>query len=322
MDNSFTTRSRCCSCCLKRLPIGSYSKCSKCKAFAYCGKECQEKHWKLSHKRVCKAPLIYPIPLPPEYNSDTNGSQSELDRLYSYLLLTPCETQLSNQTDEQWYGSVMGVEDTSVLYRLLNSLLCSGIDREKSSLSLSEYIAELNSVESEGINSISRGLRLVLGDLCKELGWNSVVCESIPGYTQAYDGYDMYMMYDSTSALEVNWPASLLFMKPFGQLRGNCIVFNVQYLTHSTVQSNAEDANSNIGQHNKSEPNGSPSHSSIESPVPYLSMLQMTRRHVLNAAAYHNECNSKGCLPERIHFHNILNQTAAQTLRREMFITS
>lgn len=33
--------------------IGDYRKCSSCGAVHYCGRDCQRKHWKLSHKKDC-----------------------------------------------------------------------------------------------------------------------------------------------------------------------------------------------------------------------------------------------------------------------------
>jgi TPR repeat protein len=44
-----------CHCCGKRAQRDSIlSRCSKCKAVAYCGKKCQAVHWKLGHKVDCE----------------------------------------------------------------------------------------------------------------------------------------------------------------------------------------------------------------------------------------------------------------------------
>ncbi|HIB77694.1 MAG TPA: tetratricopeptide repeat protein, partial [Flavobacteriales bacterium] len=42
---------KCCVCCAKP---GSSSRCSKCSAVLYCGRECQVQHWK-THKKSCAA---------------------------------------------------------------------------------------------------------------------------------------------------------------------------------------------------------------------------------------------------------------------------
>ncbi len=38
----------------KETSCGEFMNCSRCKKVAYCGRECQKKHWKV-HKRECKA---------------------------------------------------------------------------------------------------------------------------------------------------------------------------------------------------------------------------------------------------------------------------
>ncbi|KAH7907789.1 hypothetical protein BJ138DRAFT_1116390 [Hygrophoropsis aurantiaca] len=45
-----------CDCCTKKSKAadGALKKCSRCKQASYCGKECQERDWRESHKSTCK----------------------------------------------------------------------------------------------------------------------------------------------------------------------------------------------------------------------------------------------------------------------------
>jgi MYND finger len=42
-----------CGCCAKK--TRDLQKCAICKSVGYCGKKCQTTHWKMGHKRDCKA---------------------------------------------------------------------------------------------------------------------------------------------------------------------------------------------------------------------------------------------------------------------------
>ena len=43
-----------CAKCNKVEPgLGEFKRCIQCKMIVYCGRDCQKKHWKAGHKKVC-----------------------------------------------------------------------------------------------------------------------------------------------------------------------------------------------------------------------------------------------------------------------------
>ena len=58
-------------------------KCSKCQVTIYCSPSCQKKHWKRSHKVVCKPN----IPTPPLI---TAYKQSDEEINFKWIVLAPC----------------------------------------------------------------------------------------------------------------------------------------------------------------------------------------------------------------------------------------
>jgi len=55
MQDNPAAESQVCACCKKgSMPTNTLKKCSACKRVLYCSKECQSRHWKEGHKKVCK----------------------------------------------------------------------------------------------------------------------------------------------------------------------------------------------------------------------------------------------------------------------------
>mmetsp|Transcript_15165 Transcript_15165/g.21537 ORF Transcript_15165/g.21537 Transcript_15165/m.21537 type:complete len:409 (-) Transcript_15165:215-1441(-) len=47
------TLQRCANCNKVEPGLGEFKRCIQCKTVVYCGKDCQKKHWKAGHKKVC-----------------------------------------------------------------------------------------------------------------------------------------------------------------------------------------------------------------------------------------------------------------------------
>jgi hypothetical protein len=47
------TLQRCANCKTEEPGLGEFKRCIQCKTVVYCGRDCQKKHWKAGHKKVC-----------------------------------------------------------------------------------------------------------------------------------------------------------------------------------------------------------------------------------------------------------------------------
>ena len=81
-----------CPVCLKPAAL----LCAKCKSAYYCSKECQKKHWRLSHKQACSPnPKLY------TFNTDLGqfrGLSKEYFQPHEFIVIKPTE-QLESITD-------------------------------------------------------------------------------------------------------------------------------------------------------------------------------------------------------------------------------
>jgi hypothetical protein len=114
----FPSDRRRCSHCLRIGAASEFLRCSRCKSYVYCNKDCQKEHWKKSHKNSCKPQAITPPTAASCMLPRKKDDDPDLDVGYKYIVLNP---GLPNPSYINFLATSRGLNDDSELDALISN---------------------------------------------------------------------------------------------------------------------------------------------------------------------------------------------------------
>lgn len=318
-NNSFCSPWRRCASCGKLRDKGNYARCSKCKVFVYCDKECQTKHWKAEHKATCK-PQSHIPPALPTFTLPVSNVADDLDKPYRYILINPPTT--SNLTRDEWLDTAQGVTDEQLVKDLDALILAQPGERLNSSLM---NVGEVSNTPEQKARAI------IVKKLQTMFKWNTLGSSPIPGFSASYDGYTLRRLYDDNNSyrpeLGANRSAEVLCMQGDKAFHGTLLIWCSANGEEARQIAKLQAIAAGIDVlpdpeyppgYNPRLPELNPDISHLP-PPPCDVIVPITRRSVLNTIEHNEQSGAVGALPERIHFENISRASALSFFKKQNF---
>lgn len=314
-NNSFCSPWRRCSACGVLQSKGSYAKCSKCKVFVYCNKDCQTKHWKSEHKASCRPQPHIPPPLQ-ECVFPAVETGDDLDKPYRYILINPPKSNKLSR--EEWLTTVQGISDEGIIKDLDALILAQPGER------LNRALMCLDDVDSHEKKTQEKIIKKLQG----MFKWDTLGSSPVPGFSSRYDGYTLRRLYDDNCKfrpeLGANRSAEVLCMQEDGTLNGTLLLWcsasgdEARLMQKQLDNDTTPETAFPPGYNAALPPELNPDISHLPPPPPDL-IVPITRRSVLQAVEYNQESGAVGAVPERIHFENISRASALSFFKKENF---
>jgi len=207
---SIAIKARHCPSCLQ--PAKNF--CGRCRTVAYCSKECQVKHWKLSHKKACKSTPLYDWPSLPKIHSLFRGLTNEA-RTEPYEFITVKPTQKLDNMQEMCDQVLEGADDIFDIPGFGNNQI--------------QVMWVMNTCSSAKDSTVAA--------LCHRFGWTSgrYSVELVEGYRAAEELFmycllcdDCFQNPNQAPNLEKSYYGRALFpLQPEQFCRGNIVLYKI-----------------------------------------------------------------------------------------------